>query len=326
MANMDLRVRAFGRAISWMPGANMSKMTPEQIRRAQARRIGHNPATDLVFGPQAAGVQITNLVCPGPDCELPLRLYQPSAGDAASRPLIVNFHGGGWVIGSLDQYDSFCTHVAKQVDAVVLSVDYRLAPQHPFPAAPEDCYAALVWAAENAGEWGADPFRVGVMGDSAGGNLAAVVSLLARDRSGPTVRHQTLVYPATDLTLSSPSLTVNARKPLLTEADVKAYRGLYLGGGDASDTRASPLLAGDHSGLPPALIQVAEHDPIRDDGVRYAEALRAAGVAVRLTEYVGMPHGYLSLPRVCRAAPQALWEICAEQRLALLTPESSRAA
>jgi acetyl esterase len=160
------------------------------------------------------------------------------------------------------------------------------------------------------------------MGDSAGGNLSAVVSLLARDRSGPSIRHQTLVYPATDLTLTSPSLAANALKPILTRTDVDAYVGLYLGGADAArDVRASPLLAEDLSGLPPALIQVAEHDPIRDDGVRYAEALRAAGVPVRLTEYVGMPHGFLSLPRICRAAPQALWEICAEQRLALVAPE-----
>jgi acetyl esterase len=326
MANMDLRVRLFGAALSRVPGANVSKLNPEQIRQAQARRLGHNPATDLLFGALAKDVQISDLECRGPESDLPLRLYQPAGGSAEARPLILNFHGGSWVFGTLDQYDSFCGHVARRVDAVVLSVDYRLAPEHPFPAAPEDCYAALVWAAEHAEEWGADPSRIGVMGDSAGGNLAAVVSLLARDRSGPVLRHQTLVYPATDLTLSSPSLTSNADKPILTQADVEAYHALYLGDADARDLRASPLLADDHSGLPPALIQVAEHDPIRDDGVRYADTLQAAGVPVRLTEYVGMPHGYMSLPRICRAAPQALWEICAEQRLALVSPEPAAAA
>jgi acetyl esterase len=301
-------------------------MTPEQIRRAQERRIAHNPVTDLVFGARAPGVQINDLECPGPGSNLPVRLYRPNAGGVGSRPLIVNFHGGGWTFGTLDQYDWFCSNVSARVGAVVLSVDYRLAPDHPFPAAPEDCYAALVWAADQADLWGADPSRIGLVGDSAGGNLVAVVSLLARDRSGPAVRHQTMIYPATDLTLSSPSLTTNAVKPILTRIDVEAYRDIYLGAGDARDVRASPLLADDHSGLPPALIQVAEHDPIRDDGVRYAEALRADGVAVRLTEYVGMPHGYLSLPRICRAAPQALWEICAEQRLALVATEPVQAA
>jgi acetyl esterase len=266
-------------------------------------------------------VRVSDVVCPGPESDLTLRVYQPD-GNGAPCPLVVNFHGGGWTFGTLDQYDWFCSNIAARVGAVVLSVDYRLAPDHPFPAAPEDCYAALVWAAEHAADWGADASRLGVMGDSAGGNLAAVVCLLARDRSGPVIRHQALVYPATDLMLSSPSLTTNAVKPVLTRTDVEAYRDLYLGDEDAGrDVRASPLLAEDLSGLPPALIQVAEHDPIRDDGVRYADALRAADVPVRLTEYVGMPHGYLSLPRVCRAAAQALWEIGAEQQLALTTPE-----
>jgi acetyl esterase/lipase len=157
------------------------------------------------------------------------------------------------------------------------------------------------------------------MGDSAGGNLAAVTCLLARERSGPQISHQTLIYPATDLTLSSPSIAANASKPVVSGADVLAYRGHYLGDNldSARDPHASPLLAGDHRGLPPALIQVAEHDPIRDDGIRYAGALRAAGAPVRLTEYVGMPHGYLSFPRACRSAPQALAEICAEQARAL---------
>jgi acetyl esterase len=326
MADMDLRVRVIGYAISHLPGARISKMSPEQVRRAQARRLGHNPGTDLLFGPVAPGVLASDLEFQGPEGAVRSRLYQPENRPAGTMPLVVFFHGGGWTFGTLDQYDWFCSHIAIRVGAVVVSVDYRLAPDHPFPAAPEDCYAALVWAADQAASWGADPSRIGVVGDSAGGNLAAVVCLLARDRSGPAVRHQTLIYPATDLTMGSPSLVTNANKPLLTRADIDAFRSLYMGQADVRDVRASPLLADDHSGLPPALIQVAEHDPIRDDGLRYADALRAAGVPVRLTEYLGMPHGYLAMPRVFRAAPQALWEITAEQQLALVTPEAVRRA
>ncbi len=198
----------------------------------------------------------------------------------------------------------------------MVSVDYRLAPLNPFPAAVEDAYAALLWAAD---ELGVEGRRLGVMGDSAGGNLAAVASLMARDRSGPQISHQALIYPNTDQTLSGSSMRTNDNKPFLLAADVVAYRGHYLGDPPTAvrDPYASPLLAEDHSGLPPALIQVAEHDPIRDGGTRYAEALRAAGVPVRLTEYVGMPHGFLSCPGVCRSAPQALAEICAEQLQAL---------
>jgi acetyl esterase len=225
------------------------------------------------------------------------------------------------------------------VGAVVVSVDYRLAPRHRFPAAVDDCYAALVWAAENAAGLGtgspsalgtvssagpgagssgqAAPPPIGVMGESAGGNLAAVMCLLARDRGGPKISHQALLYPPTDMT-RAPQKAVKAL--IIPEADMLAYRRLYLGDADPADPRVSPLLAADHSGLPPALIQVGEHDPLREDGVRYAAALRSAGVPVRFTEYVGMPHGYLNFPGLCRAAPQAMAEICTEQAAALAQP------
>jgi acetyl esterase len=155
------------------------------------------------------------------------------------------------------------------------------------------------------------------MGDSAGGNLAAVVCLLARDRSGPPLLHQGLLYPATDLTWSSPSVDENAHAPILTKEDLFAFRALYLGQTDPRTPLVSPVFADDLTGLPPALVQVAEHDPIRDDGIRYASALEAAGVPTRLTTYAGMPHGYFSFPWFCRAASQALSELCAEQERAL---------
>jgi acetyl esterase len=247
----------------------------------------------------------------------PIRVYRPRRPAAGPLPLLVNIHGGGWTLGSLDQADWLCSNVATNVGTLVVSLDYRLAPTHRWPAAPEDCYTALVDIAARGAEFGADPERLAVMGDSAGGNLAAVVALMARDRSGPAIALQALLYPATDLTLASPSLRENAAAPVLAGRDAVVYRDHYLGGQDPRQPYASPLLAPDHTGLPAALVQVAEHDPIRDDGLRYAAALREADVPVRATTYVGMPHGYLSFPRLCRSAPQALAELCAELRSAL---------
>jgi acetyl esterase/lipase len=314
MTKMDLRVRLFGRLVGLMSVAHMDEA---RLRKAQQQRIGHNRVTDLVFGAVAKGLETTDGTAKGEVGPVPIRAYRPARAAAGPRRLVVNFHGGGWTIGSLDSADWLCSHVAADLDAVVVSVDYRLAPFHRFPAAAEDCYAALVDLVGRAAEFGADPERVAVMGDSAGGNLAAVVSLMARDRSGPRIAHQGLVYPAVDLTMSSPSIEENASAPILTKADCLAFRDHYLGDQDQRQPYASPLFAEDHSGLPPALVQVAEHDPIRDDGLRYAEVLRAAGVPVRVTRYTGMPHGFASFPRICRSAPQALAELVAEQRAAL---------
>jgi acetyl esterase/lipase len=318
MVPLDLRVRAFGWVQRQLPGMNIQTMTAADIARAHDRGLGHNGLLDAVFGGVASGVALTNLTMPGPEEDLPVRIYRPMRPPAEPRPLIVNFHGGGWTLGNLDLSDWLCSHVAKVVGAVVVSVDYRLAPKDRFPAAVDDCYAALEWAAGNAASLGADPRRLAVMGDSAGGNLAAVVCLLARDHAGPAIAHQALLYPCTDLVLDSPSMTRNKDEPILSRGDMVAFRGHYLGpDADASDWRVSPLRADDHAGLPPALIQVADHDVLHDDGVRYAGALAAAGVAVRLTEYVGTPHGYLTLPGICRAATQALAELTTEQARAL---------
>ncbi|RBY83742.1 alpha/beta hydrolase [Geodermatophilus sp. TF02-6] len=314
MARTDLRVRLFGRLLA---RTSVATMDDARLRRAQQRRIGHNPLTDLLFGAVAPGVRLTDGTAAGEVGPVPVRVYRPDRAGGGPLPLVLGFHGGGWTLGSLDSGDWLCSSVAATVGAVVVSVDYRLAPGHRWPAAAEDCYAALVDVVGRAAELGADPERVAVVGDSAGGNLAAVVCLMARDRSGPRIAHQGLVHPAVDLTMSSPSIEENASAPILTRADCLAFRDHYLGGQDPRQPYASPLFAGDLSGLPPALVQVAEHDPIRDDGLRYAAALREAGVPVRLTEYVGMPHGYLSFPRLCRAAPQALAELCAEQAAVL---------
>ena len=315
MATLDLRVRLLGWALR---STSIARMSFAQIARAQRRTLGHNPLIDLLLGGVAPGVTLTGDRAAGAVGPLPIRIYRPTRSAAARLPLILNIHGGGWVLGSLDQGDWLCSNVAATVGAVVVSVDYRLAPTHRWPAAAEDCYAALVDVAARAATFGADGANLAVMGDSAGGNLAAVVALMARDRSGPRLAYQALLYPATDLSLSSPSIAANAHAPILTRADCIAYRDHYLGRQDPRQPYASPVFAGDFAGLPPALIQVAEHDPLRDDGLRYAAALRAAGVAVRTTTYVGMPHGYLAFPRLCRSAPQAVAELCVELRTVLV--------
>jgi acetyl esterase len=317
MAQLDLRVRLLGRALGRV---SITRMDDRRIARMQRRPApGHNAVLDAVFGGVAPGVVVADGTAAGATGPLRIRTYRPVGSPDGPLPLVVNVHGGGWVLGSYEGSDWLCSQVAAAVGAVVVSVDYRLAPADRWPAAAEDCYAGLADVVARSAELGVDPGRVAVMGDSAGGNLAAVVSLMARDRSGPAIAFQGLLYPATDLTMASPSIDENAHAPILTKADCLAFRDHYLGGQDARQAYASPLHAADLRGLPPALVQVAEHDPIRDDGLRYAAALRAAGVPVRTTTYVGMPHGYLSFPRLCRSAPQAVAELCDELSGALAT-------
>jgi acetyl esterase len=309
---MDLRVRAWG----WVTRrqASVAARSEDDVIALQRRGMPENVVTDLIFGKTPPGVAVTNRSVPGPDGDIPVRVYRPVRSAGGPRPLVVYYHGGGFVFGYLRMGDWLCGQVASRVGAVVVSVDYRLAPLHRFPAAVEDSYAALSWAAANsAGEVGAGG-PLGVMGESAGGTLSAVMCLLARERGGPAISHQALIYPAADMT----ARRGDVRMPFLSGDEMAAYRRMYLGpDGDPANPWASPLLAKDHEGLPPALIQVAEHDPLRDDGMRYAAALRAAQVPVRVTEYVGMPHGFMNFPGLCRSAPQALSELCAEQTMAL---------
>jgi acetyl esterase len=230
------------------------------------------------------------------------------------RPLIVYFHGGGFVYGDLRGGDWLCGTVARDLDAIVVSVEYRLAPKHPFPAGVEDCYAATVWCARHATELGADADRLGVMGESAGGTLAAVVALMARDNNGPVLRHQALLYPSMGAG-DTESRRANADAFILTAADMKRFGELYAG--DPNDWRVSPIKAKSFEGLPPALIEVAEHDPLHDDGVLYAEKLRAAGVDVSLVNFPTMPHGFLNFPRFAKDAKPGVAKIVEAQRAAL---------
>jgi acetyl esterase/lipase len=320
MAPIDRRLRVW----AWMVRRQTAVLSRSEadVIALQSRQAPDNAVTNYIFGKVAPGTEVSDRVIAGPGGDLPARIYRPGGASTGPRPLIMYLHGGGFVFGYLRLSDWLCSRVATNVGAVVVSVGYRLAPTHRFPAAVDDSYAALLWVAENAAALGAGG-PVGVLGESAGGTLSAVMCLLARDRGGPAISHQTLLYPATDMTRSHPaSLT----SPFLSAPEMLAYRRYYIGDGDAADFRASPLLASDHSRLPPALIQVGEHDPLRGDGAAYADALRAAGVPVRLTEYVGMPHGYLNFPGLCRVAPQALAEICAEQKAALARVPAAPAA
>jgi acetyl esterase len=315
---IDVRTRLF----SWITDRAgliaISRMSAEDLARARGRRMTHNMVTSRVFGPMPPDVSLTDLRVATDGGPLTLRLYRPHGPLPAGRraedglPIVVNYHGGGGSLGNLDQSDWLCAHVAARVGALVVSVDYRLAPEHPYPAGRDDGYAALCWVVRHADALGGRADRVAVMGDSAGGNLAAVVCLLARE-GGPVIDAQVLLYPVVDLSLDAPSTAAFERGPMLTRADMDVFRANYLGeDGDASDPFCSPLLHPDHRELPPALVITAKVDPLHDDGVAYADRLRAAGVPTRHTDHARAVHGFICFPGMCRAAGEALVEICDE--------------
>lgn len=312
------------------PSFSVARMDPARLERVQALALpDRGPvgrALGVVLGRVQPGVVVRTTAYPAAHGEVPLRVYTPPGPrPAAGHPLVLAFHGGGFVLGSARQGDWASSVVCREVGAVVVSVDYRLAPTHRFPAAVDDCLGALLWAVEHAAELGADPERVAVMGESAGGNLAAVVALLARDRGGPRLRHQTLLYPATDLTEAlreHDSFTANDHGVVVSLEDLEVFLGHYLPepgptAVDASDWRLSPLLAPDLAALPPALVVVAGLDPLHDSGVRYAEALAAAGVPTRVEDFHRMPHGFLGFPHLARSARPAMDAVVAAQRAAL---------
>jgi acetyl esterase len=245
---------------------------------------------------------IDDISISSPAGEIPIRIYTPDAPSPC--PAMVYFHGGGWVVCDLNTHDVVCSAIARRAGAVVVSVDYRLAPEHKFPAAVVDSYAAIVWVAANAPRLGIDPKRISVGGDSAGGNLATVVCLKSRDENGPAIAFQALVYPVTDLSsFDTGSYREFAAGYQLTKTEMEWFRDCYLGRKeDAQNPHASPLLARDLRGLPPALIITAECDPLRDEGEAYAKRLEQAGVPVTCTRYAGMIHPFFSLSG---AIPQA---------------------
>ncbi len=304
---VDPAIQGMLSLLASMNGRTLAEGTPQE-GRAMFRMLttgGRSPE-------RVVPVRATeDRVVPGATGDLPARVYRPDADGPV--PTVVFFHGGGFVIGDLETHDNQCRTVCRAVGAVVLSVGYRLAPEAPFPAAVEDAVAATRWAADHVGELGADAGRLVVAGDSAGGNLAAVVAQVARDAGGPPLAAQLLVYPATDFAGEHASRTENAEGYFLTVSDMEWFGGHYAGTHeDLADPRLSPLRAADLSGLPPAVVVTAEFDPLRDEGEAYARALEAAGTPVVLRRYDGMIHGFFDLGALSPAAQQAVEESCRE--------------
>lgn len=255
---------------------------------------------------------------PGPAGDIPVRVYRPR--DDPGLPVLVWFHGGGWTIGSLETHDNTCRSLANAVACVVVSVDYRLAPEHRFPAAADDSFAATQWVAAHASEIGGDPKRIAVGGDSAGGNLAAVVSILARDAGGPDLAFELLVYPVTDHEFESPSMRENATGYFLELESMRWFYNQYLRDErDGADWRFSPVRAADLAGLPPAFVLTAEFDPLRDQGETYARKLEAAGVPVEQRRYDGVFHGFFGMRELMEPAQAAFDHVTKALRSALGT-------
>ena len=270
-----------------------------------ARRIYRD--TRAALAPQAPEVASASLVlAPGP---VALRYYRPlHAKPEEALPALVYFHGGGWVIGDLDTHDVLCRQLANGARCAVYSVDYRMGPEHPFPAAVEDCFAATKFVAGRHKQ-------VAVGGDSAGGNLATVVALQARDAGGPEIAYQLLIYPATDQRLAHPSIRKNGEGYLLTKKSMEYFQAQYLPNqGDLTDWRASPLLARSLAGLPPAHLITAGYDPLLDEGREYAERMAKEGVDVSYREYADMVHGFILFGGVLDTANAAVQECCEKLR------------
>ena len=289
-------------------GPALTDMTPDQGR--EMYRMMQPEAPEIGVG------DVTDRNVPGPAGNIPIRIYTP-IGDGPF-PIVVMYHGGGWVIGDLETADCQSREVCRGVGAIVVSVDYRLAPEHKFPAAAEDCYAVTQWAASNAAELGGDANRLAVAGDSAGGNLAAVVALMARDQSGPTIKFQLLVYPVTDGSkFETDSYRDNADGYMLTAESMHWFWDHYADAADRTNPYASPLLADDVTNLPPALVMTAEYDPLRDEGEAYGARLESAGINTEIVRYDGFIHGFFAQTRTVPATQDAMAKACDALRSAL---------
>lgn len=304
----DPQVQEFLQLYESMELPELHKLPVPEARKAQEQLAAMNPGIDLPT--------VEDRTIDGPDGEIPVRLYDPREETEGDAPLICFFHGGGWVVGSLDTHDAPCRKLAAETGYPVVSADYRLAPEHPFPAALHDCYSALEWAEAQAVELGADPEKLVVAGDSAGGNLAAGVSMLARDRDGPHIAAQVLVYPATGDATETESYDQNAEGYFLTRETMEWFHDLYVEDDiDDGNIYGFPRRAADLSDLPPATVITAGFDPLRDDGTAYAARLAEAGVPVTHENFDGMIHGFFNMiadPADLDAAHDAYELIAAE--------------
>lgn len=317
---MPLRTAAFTTVVDKVVRKPVWSMDEEDIRASRTVAYPRSRLTRGLLGAVSADVGIGFATAPARDgYEVPLRTYRPhGARGRGPLPVVLFFHGGGWVLGNVVNYDPLCALLSDELSALVLSVDYRMAPEHRAPVAAHDCVDVARWVVGNGTAMGSDPGRMAVCGDSAGGNLAAVVAQAFRDDGLSTIRHQCLIYPSTDLTMSSPSIAEHADGAILTKRSLDCFADLYV---PDEASRGEPIVSplfGDLEGLPAALVQTADLDPIRDDGARYAEALRTAGVEVRLTNYLGVPHGFASFPGATTIGAQHRSEIITEMRRHLL--------
>src|SRR5262245_31087427 len=310
---LDPQVQAFLEVV-----AQSGRPTYDQLSPKDARQLFRDTRPAVTPAPPEIG-SVRNLTADGPHGPIPLRVYRPAGvPDAMPLPALVFFHGGGWVIGDLDTHDVLGRQLTAGSGASVVSVDYRLAPEHKFPAAVDDAWAATRWVAAHAGELGLDGSRLAVGGDSAGGNLATVVALLAREAGGPRLALQVLIYPVTEVGAETASYRDFAQGYLLTRSGMRWFAAQYLDRPDQmTDWRVSPLRAPSLASLPPALIVTAGFDPLRDEGQAYARRLREAGVRVDSIDYGGMIHGFVPMGRLLDTATHAVTLITGALRQAL---------
>lgn len=313
---VDPQIQQLLDAMAQMDVPAFEDQTPESVREAYRG-----------FGAMSAGRpdvgSVDDRTIPGPAGDIPIRTYSPPGAPGGDGPFggLVWYHGGGWVVGDLETHDNTCRVLCAEAGVVVVAIDYRLAPEHPFPAGSDDAWAALEWVASKGGELGLDPSRLAVGGDSAGGNLAALVAIRARDEGGPALKLQLLVYPGTDLTMGHPSIVENGEGYFLTAADMRWFADHYLGAerehGDPSDPRVSPLAVDDLRGLPPAVVVTAGFDPLRDEGDAYAARLASAGVPVIHDENPTMIHGFFQMAELVPAAAESVSRAAVRLRDAL---------
>jgi acetyl esterase len=286
-------------------------LTPQQARQ-QMRDI-----RAALKQPIPSVAEVRDLTAPGPHGDIPLRLYRRAAARTGDQqPAVLFFHGGGWVFGDIETHDNLCRALANSGECTVISVDYRLAPEHKFPAALDDCWAALLWSVKNSDALMLDRTKLAVAGDSAGGNLAVVTAMLAKEKGEPRLAQQILLYPVTDLRMGTDSYREQATYNL-TPASMRWFRDHYLNGSaDIADWRASPLLAKDVASLPPTFIAVAGCDPLHDEGVAFAQLLERNGVPVTLKEFPGQMHGFASMSGFLKAADEVIAEMGTALRFA----------
>jgi len=291
-----------------LDAAAQAEAPPIEEQPIDQARAGAIAFASLGAGEKQDVVRVDDRLLPGLVGDIAVRVYVPEGEPPL--PVVAYFHGGGFVFMGIETHDWICRRLANASGAIVVSVDYRLAPEHRYPAALDDCMAVTTWLAEHGGVVGADPERLAVAGDSAGGNLAAAVALASRTVGGPRVSAQVLVYPVTDAACATPSFVQNAEGYLLTAGTMRWFWKQYLGpDGDPDDGYASVLRAPDLSGLPPTLVITAEYDPLRDEGEAYAEHLTEAGVDATVHRYDGMIHGFLGLPDITPDATAAMTEV-----------------